>query len=692
MLGIAALSAAVTAGPFFASGRLHHDMLAAYSFFYDNLDSLNRFGEPALWAPHIQYGTPIYFYGLIGIPSLGKPAFVLIGSAAWLLGGLGIGLPFLLPLYIFHFGVLVPFLFVVGVWLVARQILRSRTAIRYALIAAAFSPGVLVNLTDPGNLENTAYGLFCAAAYLRFLARPDAKRFAALLATALLVGSAVNHPALVTSIPMLAALAVATALTAATTRRALRALTPARVAVALLLLAVTAAPSAVSYLQQHDAITYTEIGDLSYGYGNLKAGNPLQYLLVSLPGVVFDWDAYRQPAGAPPSELGLRSLRWGEVMGENYLGLLTLPLALIGLVYGRKRVRAPLLVMLVLVAGVLALFAASPVLAPWLLAFPALRTNNHYSDLLHPGGGFLVMVFAAALGLEAAERRPLVLRRAIQVFLATTPLALLGYWRWAEPPPGLAGFAALMAVAIAVVLLWASRLPRRSRTRMLGSWLLALVVLDVATVAFWYGRFVLHESTVVTDAKRGHTIGTLDADARSIAELFPLKGTQALLDAGLALDRIPFLSGYCRAHLYGDRVAEADLLRALDPAPDERSLGLPAESATAPALRSLLAAPSVEHCAFRFQASGTYNEIRLQVVAEQPGVVLIRDAWTPQWRATLAGRPAPVHRALGAFKAVVVPAGSSELRLRFAPRWIGAALLACYATLAGASIWAWRRR
>lgn len=79
LLCVTAFQAVVIAGPFLVNAAFFNDTLGSYGIFYDNLDSLNRFGEPAWWGPHIHWGTPTYFFGLLGIPNLGKPAFVLMG-------------------------------------------------------------------------------------------------------------------------------------------------------------------------------------------------------------------------------------------------------------------------------------------------------------------------------------------------------------------------------------------------------------------------------------------------------------------------------------------------------------------------------------------------------------------------------------------------------------------------------------
>ena len=50
----------------------------------------------------------------------------------------------------------------------------------FILLVASFSPGVLFNISDNG-LEQTAYGIFFAAAYLNFQSKPARSSFFALI-------------------------------------------------------------------------------------------------------------------------------------------------------------------------------------------------------------------------------------------------------------------------------------------------------------------------------------------------------------------------------------------------------------------------------------------------------------------------------------------------------------------------------
>jgi len=61
------------------------------------------------------------------------------------------------------------------------------------------------------------------------------------------------------------------------------------------------------------------------------------------------------------------------------------------------------------------------------------------------------------------------------------------------------------------------------------------------------------------------------------------------------------------------------------------------------------------------------TEIVLQTDSPDGGWAVLNDVWHPWWRAEVDGRPAPVLRANVLFRAVAVPPGQHEVRLRFRP-------------------------
>lgn len=61
------------------------------------------------------------------------------------------------------------------------------------------------------------------------------------------------------------------------------------------------------------------------------------------------------------------------------------------------------------------------------------------------------------------------------------------------------------------------------------------------------------------------------------------------------------------------------------------------------------------------------NRLELKVRAENSGLLLLSEVYYPGWRATVNGASAPIYKADGAFRAVLVPAGESTVVFRYRP-------------------------
>ena len=80
---------------------------------------------------------------------------------------------------------------------------------------------------------------------------------------------------------------------------------------------------------------------------------------------------------------------------------------------------------------------------------------------------------------------------------------------------------------------------------------------------------------------------------------------------------------------------------------------------------------------------------RLDVRVEDSsgGWLVVHEGWAPGWRATVDGADVPVARVDHAFRGVPIPAGSSTVRMRYAPRshalgaWLSLFALAAAALL-----------
>ncbi len=190
---LAAFSFFTTCFFFLKDKSLYWDTAQHFVQFRDNLHSVNAFGEIAYWFPHVQFGWPSYYYSILGFPHGATPLFGLLAFVCWALGQFGIILKAYHPIYVFYFGFLTPVTFLFAVNCFAREFLRTKEAVSFALIIAAFSPGVMVNITDIGFLEPAAYSLFFGAAFLAYFRKPGLLTFGALCLSCALLGLACNY-------------------------------------------------------------------------------------------------------------------------------------------------------------------------------------------------------------------------------------------------------------------------------------------------------------------------------------------------------------------------------------------------------------------------------------------------------------------------------------------------------------------
>jgi hypothetical protein len=63
------------------------------------------------------------------------------------------------------------------------------------------------------------------------------------------------------------------------------------------------------------------------------------------------------------------------------------------------------------------------------------------------------------------------------------------------------------------------------------------------------------------------------------------------------------------------------------------------------------------------------NTVTIALATDQPGYLVLSDAYYPGWRATVDGQPAPIERANYAFRAVYVPEGQHTVQFVFDP-WL----------------------
>jgi hypothetical protein len=119
----------------------------------------------------------------------------------------------------------------------------------------------------------------------------------------------------------------------------------------------------------------------------------------------------------------------------------------------------------------------------------------------------------------------------------------------------------------------------------------------------------------------------------------------------------------------------------------------PAALAILPSAPPPVSAPSAPEATPTIDYAPNRATVRAHVAA--PAVLVISDAYSDDWRATVDGQPATLYRANYAFRGVWLPAGEHLVEFSYRPRAFligGAVSSATLIGLGGYGIWRWRRR
>lgn len=207
---------------------------------------------------------------------------------------------------------------------------------------------------------------------------------------------------------------------------------------------------------------------------------------------------------------------------------------------------------------------------------------------------------------------------------------------------------------------------------------LALSEVQVLEQGLWLARYRLSRPVVISGVQfvplaQGQVLAISLADGRddSFLQLVP-RGWQRLVSSDIKVyARTPaparaWLVGRAQAFPDSWQGSEDALKRLADPQFDPQREVL-VHSEQLPALGEALAQTELQV----LSASATHWHGR--VSSSAPAWLVLSEAYYPHWQARVNGVPTPVYRANVMFRAVPVPAGESEVDMRFEPQmWQGA--------------------
>lgn len=371
---------------FFTKGGLFWDNYKLFSYFFDNLHSLNYFGEIAYWFPHIQYGLKGYFYSLLGDMNCISPIFMTIGAIFWLLGKFHIIITSIHDMYVWYYGAIIPFLFTISMWTFARRILSSGLSQYYVIIVSIFSPGTLLNISDIGFLEPIAFSFLLLSSYLRFIKDPSPASFWVLSLFILIWCLSANYTYTLFAIlfvPLFLIVYNTNKSSLNDTINAIKIISLTNICILLFSVIVCIIPKYHILIQNEDMIK-TSFHGLYYNANQLHSGDPLIYILNSVP-------------------VSERIFRIGHDIyyaDYNYTGILTVPLMIYGMIFNKTLIKRVLLICIAVFALVFTRSTESYLFSLIIKVIHPLQTQSHYADLLFRGGGFALVILGAGIGLD----------------------------------------------------------------------------------------------------------------------------------------------------------------------------------------------------------------------------------------------------------------------------------------------------
>ena len=541
---------------------------------------------------------------------------------------------------------------------------------------------MVVLLSSNLDIENTAYSLYFAAAFLNFLRKPDRQSFLWLGLTTLILAVTFTRGALLWNIFFVPLFVMAIYLfsdtsNAARIRNALRSVPRWNWFVFVLLTVFCLMPAVITSAQGSD-IQKAGINSRIYSFRSFRPGNPLEVLTVGTPAIGF-WRA--DPEGPDLREPLPLTHNAHTTKLYTYMGMLLLPLSFIGLAVGTAIWRRRLFFILAVTCTIIPLSGFSPFFASLLIWPSPVRVHVHYYDTFFRCGTFLVLILAAGLGLRVILRYPRKLRWIVILVFTLTSLGsillFLVLYRGESCSQPMFGFALVMIVLYLITLVWLVRAKGNEKSTIFA-FLLFLTFLDISTNAFWYVRDVILPQTTRVVEPPGEAIGLVDSPASIYAnKMLTLRSIRELEEAGGNIAALPVLALFDAA-----RIGNLTEMAKMQIAPGETTaILLSKESQRMEEFKDFFAGGRgmIENAQRNIKIQKqTYNTLRLEVTAPRKSILFWLDAYSPHWKAIVDGKAARIAPAFWGFKAIVVPEGTSQVEFRFVPAMVPYALVFSY--------------
>jgi hypothetical protein len=670
--------------------RLYWDNARNFLPFRDNLQALNNFGEIAWWFPHVGVGCPAYYGSILGSFNCAGPIFVTLGFCCWLFRWLGVYINEYFVIYVYYTSYLVPLVLTVSAYVFSRQLFSSKPVLYLIVILTAFSPGVVLNVSDAGVCEVAAYSLFFFAAYLNFFKKQSVRNYYYLLLATMVIALTINFSFILWNVIVMPLFVVLVPVMNFKHYpkfiAGLKTIPYFNYILGVILITIALIPCFGTFFQGRE-IVRSSIGSGTYALENIRAGNPFEFLSVSIPGFGFEWIDVN-------SQNFWTYLPFGnQHLSITYLGIISLPLAVLGLIYGSRLIRIPLLLMLLIASTIVVLGSVSPIMSLFLSVDSPLRSNKHFSDLFFRSGGYLLIIFAAGAGLNALLRSSRKIRLCFMVILGCSiffGVVLHLYYLRSQFSYNVV-FDTFLVISFFFMILGMNHYLATRRQMAFMYLILFLTIIDLSTfTSININRFKTNKEKnfyLISELPALNNVGMVNNVPGTYAGTIIInKHLQELQVAGFyPVLRMPIFSIYSSVHV-NDSIPKE--IAQYDQNKNTQSLCVAENDAVKPEFSRFLrkSGATTENLPVSWNlwiVKRSYNTLELKVNASAPAVLLWRDEYSPYWKAWLDGQRIYIARAFFDFKAVTVPAGESTLLFKFEPPYIGSFLLIAYLAMAG---------
>ena len=458
-------------------------------------------------------------------------------------------------------------------------------------------------------------------------------------------------------------------------------------------------------INAQDVITWNPGG---YDFINIQAGNPLEMFMSSVPGIDhLAVKGYYHSEALNNYGLGIQE----DYHSYFYLGVLSLPLTVVGLLYGRKPLRIYLFILLGFLFSIVCLSAVSPFMFFLFIEGSPLLSVNHISDSLYKMVGHLLIIFSAGLGLETLICKSGQYKSMTMfTFILSLLFSIICYvYYFGEGIFYNTRFGLLIQLnfMFGVLLYWYFNDSSIRMRKFIIYVLLVFVFVDVATFSMFHTRTIIENPKSFAPVegpvklKRGSFgIGLQEGIGATYGHiLFRMRHHSEMMEMIRIADSVSF------RFLPDEFIPETKvyynaIIKSEKPLLEEKRLWMKrveiSQGTQDISKFMVFETASDDYVDFENLVNEvkiiekTFNTVKIKVDTPKRGILFLKDGYSPYWKATVNDNMTPVARAFYNYKAIVVPEGKSIVYFQFSPPFIKQLLFIIYilfVSFGSISIW-----